>query len=117
MLHVFEPVFVFSAITCFCKLIYSSKPGVGNRQSIAGRIDCVILSAGHIHSQFESFVLKIHYVANLLSIHAELFFTAKIRDFYAFFMPRKQYVVEYEAVFKKCLRFLFYQFVVHSTKF
>ena len=34
------------------------RAGVGNRQSIADRIDCMILSAGHIHSQFENFVLK-----------------------------------------------------------
>ena len=72
-----------------------------------------------------------HHVANLLSIHAELFFTAKIRDFCVFFMPRKQHVVECETVvveceivvvecetvFKKSLRFLLYQFVVHLTKF
>ena len=37
-----------------------SKAGVGNRQSIAGRIDCMILSSGHIQSEFENFVLKIH---------------------------------------------------------
>ena len=37
---------------------------MGNRQSIAGRIDCMILSAGHIHSQFESFVLKIHNITS-----------------------------------------------------
>ena len=72
-----------------------TNPEVGNRQSIAGRIDCMILSAGHIHPQFESFFcLKNtqYYVTNLLSVHAELFFTAKIRDFSAFFMPRKQHV-------------------------
>ena len=82
-------------------LIIRCITGVGNRQSIAGRINCMILSAGHIHSQFENFVLKIrYYVANLLSIHAELFFTAKIRDFSAFFMPRKQHVVECETVLR-----------------
>ena len=35
------------------------RPRVGNQQSIAGRIDCMIFLAGHIHSQFENFVLKI----------------------------------------------------------
>ena len=63
---------------------------MGNRQSIAGRIDCMILSAGHIHFQFESFVSKNtqYYVANLLNIHAELFFTAKIRYFCAFYATK-----------------------------
>ena len=40
-----------------------SKLGVGNRQSIAGRIDCRILSVGHTHSQFENFV-KIHNITS-----------------------------------------------------
>ena len=48
-------------ITYYCAW---SIAGVGNRQSIAGRIDCMILSAGHIHSQFENFVLKIHNITS-----------------------------------------------------
>ena len=38
--------------------------GVGNRQSIAGRTDCMILLAGHIYSQFESIAVKIHNITS-----------------------------------------------------
>ena len=40
------------------------KPWVGNRQSKAGRIDYMIHSAGHIHSQFKSFALEIHKITS-----------------------------------------------------
>ena len=93
-------------------------PGVGNQQSIAGRIDCMILSASHIHSQFISFFLKIRNITPQLHYAFMLScFLPQIRDFCAFFMPRKQHVVECKTIFKKSQRFLFYQFVVHLTKF
>ena len=59
-------VFVYYSKVCCCNAYNqcSSKAGVGKRQSIAGRIDCMVLSAGHIHSQFDSFVLKMHNITS-----------------------------------------------------